>query len=383
MNNLNIHLHSVQNPLRWLTLLGILILSACQPSQSEEIKEPESGSLTRDAELTPNMSTEEVNNAELTSTDEPQPDSSGFLETPPPRAGHAMVYDNFRQKIVLFGGSQTISQEERLFNQLNDTWEYDGISWTQIETSHSPKPRSIFSMIYNDVEEKIIAFGSDKEFPSPWQYDGQDWQEIDAAVPLMPETAVYYPKMGEVNTPYQCWQKCDANFYMTWHFDGKTWYEGNEIFPYGDIGQDPFFYPQIVHDSARDVIVFQLQWPWTFEFDGKDWTLIHSVDDVEDNLPRLAASFNMVYDNHREVVVLYGVIDGQEVGRTWEYSEGNWQEIILETNPPPRVWSSMAFDEVRGVTVLFGGEWEAQNFNDLWEYDGIRWIERFPSESSE
>ncbi|MCP5097707.1 MAG: hypothetical protein GY943_19340 [Chloroflexi bacterium] len=369
MKNLKINIQSTRNILKWFVLLGILILPACQPTQPGEIQEHD------DAEPTASLSIEEENKHEITPTDVLQPDSSNFL-APPPRLGHNMVYDAQRQKIVLFGGSQAISKEEGLFNRLDDTWEYDGTTWTQIETKHAPESTYVSTMIYHDAEEKVIAFGGPNEFPDPWQYDSQDWQQIDAEVPLMPESAVYYPKTGDVIAPYQCWQKCDTNFYMTWHFDGKMWYEGDEIFPYGETGQDPFFVPQIVYDSHRDVVVFQIQWPWTFEFDGLTWTLIHGKDDVEGNLPPLSPSFNMVYDSHREVVVLYGKVSGESIYRTWEYDGENWQEIVLEINPPPRLWSAMAFDEARGVTVLFGGEWEDRELNDTWEYDGTTWVQR-------
>jgi hypothetical protein len=90
----------------------------------------------------------------------------------------------------------------------------------------------------------------------------------------------------------------------------------------------------------------------------------------------LAGAFNMVYDSHRKVVVLYGLARGDSVCRTWEYDGERWEEVELEMSPPPRAWSAMAFDEARGVTVLLGGEWDGEDLNDLWEYDGQEWVQR-------
>ena len=361
---------------KWFVLLATLIQPGCQESQTAQIQEDNSSLFIVDAEPTTTLHVEPKNTPELAQTDEPMLGSAFFLGIPPPRSGHAMVYDPQRQRIVLLGGRQTVSQEDRLFNHLTDTWEYDGTIWTRIETIKSPEPRSTFAMIYHEVEEKIIAFGGYNDYPEPWQYDGQDWQRIDASHSLLPPSAVYFPKTDDVITPYECWQKCDTSFYMTWHFDGQTWFEGDEIFPYGEAGQDPFLVPQIVYDSHREVVVFQIQWPWTFEFDGQTWKLVYGKDDVEGNLPPLDGAFNMVYDSHRKVVVLYGLARGDSVCRTWEYDGERWEEVELEMNPPPRAWSAMAFDEARGVTVLFGGEWDGQDLNDLWEYDGQEWVRR-------
>ena len=56
--------------------------------------------------------------------------------SPSARSQHAMTYDSVRGKVVMFGGTDGI------FNQVNDTWEYDGANWTQITTTLSPSGRA-------------------------------------------------------------------------------------------------------------------------------------------------------------------------------------------------------------------------------------------------
>lgn len=54
---------------------------------------------------------------------------------------------------------------------------------------------------------------------------------------------------------------------------------------------------------------------------------------------------------------------------------------VLRTDvgsPGPRYAHSMSYDSSRGVTVFFGGEYsllggDPEYFNDVWEYDGLRW----------
>src|SRR5690606_2683632 len=52
----------------------------------------------------------------------------------PPRFEHAMAYDPMRGKVVLFGGA-TGDSSSLLSHLVNDTWEWDGVSWTQVATT--------------------------------------------------------------------------------------------------------------------------------------------------------------------------------------------------------------------------------------------------------
>jgi hypothetical protein len=49
------------------------------------------------------------------------------------RHGHAMAYDVARGKVVLFGGWGSVVYQ--------DTWEWDGIGWSQLHPVHRPPAR--------------------------------------------------------------------------------------------------------------------------------------------------------------------------------------------------------------------------------------------------
>lgn len=60
--------------------------------------------------------------------------------------------------------------------------------------------------------------------------------------------------------------------------------------------------------------------------------------------------------------------------------------VLVATNgPSSRYQAAMANDPFRGVTVLFGGQINAQSgsplLNDTWEFDGTNWTQRFPATS--
>src|SRR6266496_225453 len=55
---------------------------------------------------------------------------------PPARAGMGMAYDAAQEQVVLFGGVDC-----SLGNEFNDTWVWDGTTWTQVFPASSPSAR--------------------------------------------------------------------------------------------------------------------------------------------------------------------------------------------------------------------------------------------------
>ena len=85
------------------------------------------------------------------------------LNSPSPRAFHSMAWDSDRQRVVLHGG-------EANGVVLNDTWEYDGYTWTQrpMPTGPSDPARSRADMAYDVVRQEMILFsGFDGTFRQP------------------------------------------------------------------------------------------------------------------------------------------------------------------------------------------------------------------------
>ena len=101
--------------------------------------------------------------------------------SPPARHQHALAYDSKRDVVVLFGGRDTPT------TTLNDTWEYDGTNWYQVSTATSPSPRSSHGMAYDSIREVIVLFGGRDGDGNPlnhdtWEYDGTNWVQISTTV---------------------------------------------------------------------------------------------------------------------------------------------------------------------------------------------------------
>ncbi len=103
----------------------------------------------------------------------------------------------------------------------------------------------------------------------------------------------------------------------------------------------------------------------TWEWDGFTWRLRSTVGPP----PRYRTA--MAYDDSRGVVVLFGGVDGAYFGDTWEWDGVAWA-LRSQTGPSPRYDHALAYDSARGVTVLFGGYMRHYE-GDTWEWDGLTW----------
>jgi hypothetical protein len=100
---------------------------------------------------------------------------------PEARESSALVYDVGRGVVVLFGGGQAAGS-----TVYGDTWEWDGNDWVQrLDLSASPPARWAHSMTYDGDRQRVILFGglagTTAAFDDTWEYDGQTWTQVTAA----------------------------------------------------------------------------------------------------------------------------------------------------------------------------------------------------------
>jgi hypothetical protein len=84
-------------------------------------------------------------------------------------AAHAMAYDPDSQKVVIFGGYDDAG------THLDETWTFDGRTWSKEIPSVSPPPRAAGSMAYDSVTQKVVMFGGfngTSYLGDTWSWDG-------------------------------------------------------------------------------------------------------------------------------------------------------------------------------------------------------------------
>ncbi|MBK8098876.1 MAG: hypothetical protein IPK26_17320 [Planctomycetes bacterium] len=86
----------------------------------------------------------------------------------------------------------------------------------------------------------------------------------------------------------------------------------------------------------------------------------------------------MAFDEARGVAVLFGGVGQTVLNETWEWNGGAWLQRFPNGAPPPRHSFAMAYDVGSRRTAVFGGI-GSQHLGDLWEWDGSAWGQRLPT----
>lgn len=359
-------------------------------------------------------------------------DGTDWVETtpagsPPARQLHAMVYDSQRQVVVLFGGQSATSE-------LGDTWEYNGTTWVETTPTLSPAARSAAGMAYDAARGRTVLFGgwcTNTCAAETWEYDGASWTLMSPAAspPLSNKVSMAYDtaRTQVVLLGHFVGSPCASECALTWEYNGTTWtnttpsvvppgrretaltyrssdqrvvlFGGYDLLAQTSVADlwiydgaawmnqtvstspVPRLYTAGAYDADRQVVVlfggldgdFDLNDTW--EFDGQRWALVPTA-----TVPAETSGHAMVYDRARQRVVRFGggLTDSDlSVAETWEYDGVDWTHVSPAASPGARRSHKMAYDSDRQVVVLFGGQEEenetAQVFEDTWEYDGTTW----------
>jgi cysteine-rich repeat protein len=325
---------------------------------------------------------------------------------PPPLVDAAMVYDSVRQRIVMFGGLTGTGPV--------GTWEWDGVEWEEQFPAHSPPLRTLPGLAFDRARGVTVLVGGSvngMKLDDTWEWDGTDWTErLDAPSVFAGELITYAGSRGVMFCP-------DPTCQWMWAWDGASW--SQIVVPHGPL--DPYLWAMdLAYDSIDDRVLalnsagggYAEIWAW----DGQTWTRFPANADSP-----ARPDVHIAFDSDREVLVKLGVdhetwewngawwrtgddtlparelatatydarrgvVVGMDyhVGKTLEWDGTAWSARSPAHSPSVRANTKLAYDEARGVTVLYGGShdlfespWRAY-FTDTWEWDGTDWLQRFP-----
>ncbi|MFC1609839.1 kelch repeat-containing protein [Myxococcota bacterium] len=209
-----------------------------------------------------------------------------------------------------------------------------GQRWRERARVTKPTSRMLHAMAYDSARGKVVLFGG---------YDGGYVLDI--------------------------WE---------WEGASRTW---TNVTPGILVGPSTRCAHSLAYDSARDKVVLHGGWngPWlqdTWEWDGasRTWTNV-TPPGSKPSARRYAA---LAYDSARGKVVLFGgeAAEGVVFQDTWEWDSTSrtWTDVTpAGIKPSARAGHALAYDNVRGKVLLFGGWGEVlyqSTFQDTWEWDG-------------
>jgi hypothetical protein len=144
-------------------------------------------------------------------------------QSPGPRFGHEMVYDEARGVTILFGG----------FGQdgipKGDTWLWDGEAW-QLATTDGPSPRKWAAAAYDSRRAVVVLHGgregegrSGLSLSDTWIWDGHNWTEVRGEGPTPRDHhRAAYDKARDRVILFGGWNG-ESLERDTWEWDGSQW----------------------------------------------------------------------------------------------------------------------------------------------------------------
>ena len=101
-------------------------------------------------------------------------------QSPPARTSGSLVYNPQSKTLILFGGDTHTAPN----GLLNDTWSFDGTTWTQLQPQHQPPPRYDGAMAYDPINNEIVLYGGESNngfLNDTWTFNGTDWTDRSSA----------------------------------------------------------------------------------------------------------------------------------------------------------------------------------------------------------
>jgi hypothetical protein len=139
---------------------------------------------------------------------------------PSARFNHAMAYHEGDDRIVMFGGFNTV--------RLNDTWLFEDGVWTQAFPATVPAARSSHAMAFDAARGRVVMFGGflggGQWSNQTWEWDGSNWTLSAATGPSGRQYLGMVYDGARQAVVLSCGQT--ANFVRvddTWTYDGTAW----------------------------------------------------------------------------------------------------------------------------------------------------------------
>jgi hypothetical protein len=252
---------------------------------------------------------------------------------------------------------------------LNDTWSFDGTTWTQIATQSAPPARAAAQMTYDSVTQKVVLFGgfNGTYLNDTWLWDGSTLQWTQAT-PAHHPTAVTGPMLfPDPDGRADVFGGYDGHFYQLtmWQWNGSDW---TQLFP----STVPFARASAAvatNTSTGQVVMFgglaDVNPNNTWTYDGTTWTMQSPA--VQ---PLLVYDASAAFDPGLQGVVLFGGGSGgvdQNTTWLWDQVGATWIHLATAQSPPAREGAGMTYDAALHRVILFGGQDNNASFNDTWE----------------
>lgn len=284
-------------------------------------------------------------------------DGRRYTQQPMPAAGPSsnnadMAYDRTRGVIVLWDHGCSVlvmGFQGGCVSHANRTWTWDGSTWTARMTQTSPTAMGQGAMLF-DARLGQVAYVNG--VGQAWAWTGSAWSPL--ALPGAPSIAA--PGSASGSPSFAVGYDESRNLLVfalsnaTWSWDGSSWREVAGGIDAGEARDDS----HMVYDKAHQQLVY-VGSRATLTWDGSRW--------AQHVQPAITLG-TLGYDGARATVMLVqqdsSACDHTSCRTTtWTWDSTTWAQTPIMSGPLLPLTRSgafalpMAFDEARGVMVLF------------------------------
>ena len=284
-------------------------------------------------------------------------DGRSYAQEPTPAAGPSsndadMAYDRTRGVIVLWDhgcSALVMGFQGGCVSRTNRTWTWDGSDWIAQTTHTSPTAVGQGAMLF-DARLGQVAYLNG--VGQAWTWTGSAWAPL--ALPGEPSIAAPGTASGSSTFAVGYDESRDLLVFAlsnaTWSWDGRSWREVAGGIDAGAARDDA----HMVYDNAHQQLLY-VGVRATLTWDGSSWT--------QHDQPAISSG-TLGYDRARATVILIqqdSTACDHAACRTttWTWDSRSWARMPVGSGPLLPLTRSgafappMAFDEARGVMVLF------------------------------
>lgn len=285
------------------------------------------------------------------------------LDSPGERQFYAAAFDHTNNLMLLFGGTN-----EGGGTPFNDTWTFDGTTWTLQTPATSPPAYDTDEIVgypqaaWHNATGKIVMLqgNSDGDSCQTWTWDpgSLDWTlEAPANQPGQGHAGGFTPgpmAWDGVNDTVLMFGgnfPGDATSNETWSWDGTDWTQlapgssppvaTTQLFDIGGMAWDA---------ANNNIVLFVSGQTWTW--DGTDWT--HHFPDP---FPPPRGTAGIDYHTGFAAIVMFGGImplGGSTLNDTWKWSGSAWTDLEPALSPSNRA-APLVGDPSRDIATVHGG----------------------------
>ena len=290
--------------------------------------------------------------------------------SPGPRWGHVLIHNPVDSSLLLFGGKR--SKEE---SYLSDTWVWKNNEW-KLASQDGPSGRGFCAATFHTERQSIILHGGrgDNQLVNSdlWEWDGYSWTPIETESEFRADhhQMIYVPNENHI-VAFGGWNGEDVSN-KTWIWNG-SWLEMN-----GPSPPKRAAFGMAYNNKEHSIILYGGLWINGQYADIWSWKTNQWTAESEPYDNSSLDHHSLIFDPSSNRIIGFGGKNYRYVPQATTFSIIANSIIPLNIEGPNARHSfGFAYDRYSKHAFLYGGkeylDGNQNALNDFWRWDGVNW----------